>query len=61
MKTEMVYYRDIIGKDCRSLHGADKILRDRTSVKLDAVKTAAKIIAPVAIPLIGLKMSKKMR
>lgn len=45
LDTRMVYYRDIFGDVCRSIHGAAKRLRDRTSVKLE---TSIKIFAGVS-------------
>lgn len=59
--TKMVYYRDIIGKDCRSLHGTIKVLHDREGVKLDVIKAVGKYTAPVALPLIALKIIKILR
>lgn len=48
--TRMVYYRELIGSDCYSVSGSEKILRDRTSVKLDVIKAALKYTAlPIAL------------
>lgn len=56
--TEMVYYRQLIGSNCLSIKGTEKVLRDRTSVKLDAIKAIAKYTAPVIVPLVSLKIIK---
>lgn len=59
--TRMVYYRDLIGKDCKSIHGAEKALRDRTSVKLDAIKTVSKFVLPVVLPITLYKIIGKIK
>lgn len=58
--TKMVYYRELVGDDCLSISGAEKNLRDRTSVKIDFIKSAAKISAPVMIPIISFAILKKI-
>lgn len=60
ISTKMVYYRDLIGSDCLSIHGAEKILRDRLSVKLDVAKAIVKYSAPVIIPFVSIKILKKL-
>lgn len=57
--TKMVYYRDIVGNDCKSIHGSEKVLRDRTSVKLDVLKKIALYSLPVAVPLTIYKTIRK--
>ena len=58
--TKMVYYRDIIGKDCLSVNGMEKTLRDRTGVKIDFIKSTAKFSAPVIIPVLSVAILKKI-
>ena len=52
IKTEMIYYRDFFGDDCLSITGTEKKLRDRTAVKLDAIKKYAPVAAAVITPAI---------
>lgn len=59
--TKMVYYRDLIGSDCYSITGIEKTLRDRTSVKLDAVKAVLKYTAPAVIPIVAIGIVKKLK
>lgn len=61
LKTEMVYYRDLIGSECRSLHGTEKVLHDRTSVKLDVLKAVSKVVVPMAAPILTYKLIKRSR
>ena len=61
IKTRMVYYRDYFGDKCASLSGSEKILRDRTSVKLE---TGAKVLgcaAALSVPLILKWILKKKK
>ncbi len=58
--TKMVYYRQLIGSNCLSITGSEKILRDRTGVKIDAIKSIAKYTAPFIVPLVSLKILKKL-
>ncbi len=59
LETKMVYYRDIIGNSCRSIHGRDKVLRDRTGVKIDALQKAAPVVLPAAAIIAAGFMRKK--
>lgn len=58
--TKMVYYRDLVGNDCKSIHGSEKTLRDRTSVKIDFIKKAAKYATPIVLPLVAIKIIRKI-
>ncbi len=58
--TKMVYYRELIGKDCLSISGSEKVLRDRTSVKLDIIKTVLKYSSPVTLGLASAVLLKKL-
>ncbi len=60
ISTKMVYYRELIGSECLSIHGSEKVLRDRTSVKLDAAKAVLKYSAPIILPVISAKILKKI-
>ncbi|MBR3768492.1 MAG: metallophosphoesterase [Clostridia bacterium] len=59
--TKMVYYRDLIGTECHSIHGAEKVLRDRISVKLDVLKAVIKYTAPVILPIAAIKIIKSIK
>lgn len=59
--THMVYYRDLVGNNCKSIHGAEKVLRDRTSVKIDAIKTVSKFVLPIVLPLTLYKIIGKIK
>lgn len=58
IKTRMVRYRELIGSNCKSLHGSIKILRDRTSVKLETGAKAAGVAAVLSSPVILAKIIK---
>lgn len=59
--TKMVYYRDILGTECYSVSGSEKVLRDRTSVKLDVIKSVLKYTAaPLAVGAVAI-LSKKFK
>lgn len=59
--TKMVYYRELIGDDCLSISGTEKILRDRTSVKLDVAKEVLKYTAPIVVPVLLIGIVKKLK
>ncbi len=61
LETEMVYYRQLIGNSCRSIHGRIKIVHDRTGVKLDVIESAAKYIVPVFAIAAVMKALKNLR
>lgn len=50
INTYMLRYRDLIGSDCRSLHGSIKVLRDRTSVKLEFAAKFLAVAAALSLP-----------
>jgi len=56
LNTRMLYYRDIFGSECRSIHGSLKFFRDRTSVKLETSLKAAGIIGALTLPAILIKI-----
>jgi len=59
--TKMIYYRELIGDDCLSISGTEKILRDRTSVKLDVAKEVLKYTAPIVVPALLIGIEKKLK
>lgn len=59
INTKMIYYRDIIGGNSRSVKGSLKFFRDRTSVKLEAALKAAGVLASVCLPIAMIGLIKK--
>ncbi len=58
--TKMVYYRDLIGTECNSISGMEKVFPDKISVKIDVLTTILKYSAPVIVPLAAIKLIKKI-
>ena len=50
LKTRMVYYRDLIGTDCRSIHGTLKVFHDRQSVKLETSAKVLGVLSALILP-----------
>jgi hypothetical protein len=61
LRTRMLYYRDLLGDDCRSITGSTKTLRDRTAVKLEAATKTLGVLAALSLPLIIRKLIKRYR
>ncbi len=61
INTRMSYYRELVGDDCLSIKGSEKVLRDRTSVKLDVAKKILKIALPVITPVVAFSVYKKLK
>lgn len=59
-ETKMVYYRELIGDNCLSIKGAEKVLRDRTGVKLDVLKSVLKYTSPLTLCLTACVILKKI-
>ena len=57
MQTRMVRYRELIGMDCRSLSGSIKVLRDRTSIKIE---TSLKVLGGAAAVVLPVLLLKKL-
>lgn len=50
LNTHMLYYRDLLGKECQSLHGSIAVLHDKTSMKLHAFGRVGIAAAVLALP-----------
>lgn len=61
ISTKIAFYRDFFGDDCRSIHGTEKTLRDRTSVKLEAGLKGLAYVSAAAAPAVLLGIIRKIR
>ena len=60
LETRMVRYRELVGKDCRSIQGRNKVIPDRWNVKIDAALKALPVVA-AALPPVLLFLRKKRK
>ena len=59
LKTRMVYYRDLVGRDCRSIRGTLKVFHDRTSVKLETSLKVLGVLSAFLLPSAVLMCMKR--
>ena len=61
LHTEMLGYRDLLGKTCRSLHGSIAVLHDKTSMKLHALGRVGIAAAALALPASAIYALRRRR
>ena len=60
LNTRMVRYRELVGTDCRSIKGRNKVIPDRWNVKIDAALKALPVVAAALPPVVlALRRRKK--
>ena len=59
LETRMVRYRELVGTDCRSIKGRNKVVPDRWNVKIDVALKALPVIAAALPPALLLLWKRK--
>ena len=59
LETRMARYRELVGKDCRSIKGRNKAIPDRWNVKIDAALKALPFAAAAGTTLLLYRIIKK--
>ena len=61
LDTKMVRYRELVGKECRSVKGRNKAIPDRWNVKIDVALKALPFVGAAALPLTVLRLLRRKR
>lgn len=59
--TKMVYYRELVGNSCNSIHGLESKYGDKITVKIDILKNVIKYSSPLLLTLSAIKIVKKTK